>query len=166
MDTRVQFDRIVCDVPCSSDAAIRKIPQKWDKWTPSDGASLHPLQAKILFRGLQLLRVGGKISYSTCSLNPLEDEAVVASALKTFEGKIELERVELPGFRFREGLTEWKVLVEGKREGEGYFEEIQSIEQATSDQIKRGVKETMFASYYNENIRSQLKRCLRVFPHD
>lgn len=32
-DTRVLFDRIVCDVPCSSDAAIRKIPQKWEKWS-------------------------------------------------------------------------------------------------------------------------------------
>ena len=30
LDPRVLFDRIVCDVPCSSDAAIRKIPQKWD----------------------------------------------------------------------------------------------------------------------------------------
>ena len=29
-DRRVLFDRIVCDVPCSSDAAIRKIPQKWN----------------------------------------------------------------------------------------------------------------------------------------
>jgi 16S rRNA C967 or C1407 C5-methylase (RsmB/RsmF family) len=78
----VQFDRIVCDVPCSSDAAIRKIPQKWDKWSTNDGASLHVLQARILFKGLHLLKVGGKLSYSTCSLNPVEDEAVVAYALK------------------------------------------------------------------------------------
>jgi 16S rRNA C967 or C1407 C5-methylase (RsmB/RsmF family) len=72
----------VCDVPCSSDAAIRKIPQKWEKWSTHDGAALHVLQSRILYRGLQLLKVGGKISYSTCSLNPVEDEAVVAAALK------------------------------------------------------------------------------------
>ena len=42
-DTRVRFDRIVCDVPCSSDAAIRKIPTKWAKWNTKDSQSLHPL---------------------------------------------------------------------------------------------------------------------------
>ena len=35
-DKRVLFDRILCDVPCSSDAAIRKIPQKWGSWTPKE----------------------------------------------------------------------------------------------------------------------------------
>jgi 16S rRNA C967 or C1407 C5-methylase (RsmB/RsmF family) len=35
-DDRLMFDRIICDVPCSSDAAIRKIPQKWQSWTPKD----------------------------------------------------------------------------------------------------------------------------------
>lgn len=106
----LQFDRIVCDVPCSSDAAIRKIPQKWDKWTPHDGMALHPLQLKILLRGIQLIKVGGKISYSTCSLSPIEDEAVVAAALKTYPGCLQIEKVQVPGFRFRDGLTDWKVL--------------------------------------------------------
>ena len=75
------FDRIVCDVPCSSDAAIRKIPRKWESWGTHDGMALHTLQARIFQRGLQLLKVGGKLTYSTCSLNPIEDEAVVASML-------------------------------------------------------------------------------------
>jgi 16S rRNA C967 or C1407 C5-methylase (RsmB/RsmF family) len=48
----VLFDRIVCDVPCSSDAAIRKIPSKWEKWATQDGAALHVLQTRILFKGL------------------------------------------------------------------------------------------------------------------
>jgi hypothetical protein len=60
----------------------------------------------------------------------------VASALKAFEGKIELEKVELNGFKFREGLTDWKVLIENKgrkNDEEEYFSEIKSIDQATSD---------------------------------
>lgn len=81
-DKRVLFDRIVCDVPCSSDAAIRKIPQKWSSWNTKDGASLHPIQRDILKRGIELLKVGGKLTYSTCSLNPIENEAVVAAALQ------------------------------------------------------------------------------------
>jgi 16S rRNA C967 or C1407 C5-methylase (RsmB/RsmF family) len=78
------FDRILCDVPCSSDAAIRKIPQKWHRWTTKDSQQLHPLQITILERGFELLKVGGKISYSTCSLNPIENEAVVAAMLKKY----------------------------------------------------------------------------------
>ena len=35
-DKRVRYDRIVCDVPCSSDAAIRKIPSKWLSWNTKD----------------------------------------------------------------------------------------------------------------------------------
>ena len=36
-DKRVRYDRIVCDVPCSSDAAIRKIPTKWQEWGTKGG---------------------------------------------------------------------------------------------------------------------------------
>ena len=43
-DRRVRYDRIVCDVPCSSDAAIRKIPTKWQEWSTKGGQSLHALQ--------------------------------------------------------------------------------------------------------------------------
>lgn len=99
-DMRVRYDRILCDVPCSSDAAIRKIPQKWANWNTKDGQSLHPLQLQILRRGIELLKVGGLISYSTCSLNPIENESVVAAALKEYKGKIRLVKASLQGFKF------------------------------------------------------------------
>jgi len=99
-DKRVKFDRIVCDVPCSSDAAIRKIPQKWPVWNTKDSQALHPLQIQLLQRGIELLKVGGKVTYSTCSLNPIENEAVVAATLRNNKGKIRLVRSELPHFKF------------------------------------------------------------------
>jgi multisite-specific tRNA:(cytosine-C5)-methyltransferase len=88
LDHRMMFDRVICDVPCSSDAAIRKIPQKWSSWSPRESQTLHPLQIRILQKGLEMLKVGGKLSYSTCSLNPIENEAVVAAALKIYGDKI------------------------------------------------------------------------------
>lgn len=45
------------------------------------------IQAKILKRGLDLLEVGGRLVYSTCSLNPVEDEAVIAGMLQKWEGR-------------------------------------------------------------------------------
>ena len=70
---KFQFDKILCDVPCSGDGAIRKIPIKWAKWHTSDGMVLHPLQLSILMKSINLLKKGGLLVYSTCSLNPMEN---------------------------------------------------------------------------------------------
>ena len=59
--------------------SIPKSPELWHKWHAGMGLQLHRLQLSILLRGLELLAVGGRAVYSTCSLNPHEDEAVRAA---------------------------------------------------------------------------------------
>lgn len=79
---KILFDKVLCDVPCSGDGATRKLPNKWSNWHSRDGLSLHPLQLNILMRGINNLEPEGLLLYSTCSLSPIEDEAVVLEVLK------------------------------------------------------------------------------------
>jgi len=106
----VQFDRVLADVPCSGDGTLRKHSGLWAKWTPRDAVGLHHKQYTLLCRGLDLLRVGGRLVYSTCSFNPVEDEAVVAAALRRYGQSVEL--VSLPaleGLHGSIGLQTWVV---------------------------------------------------------
>ena len=117
------FDCIIADVPCSGDGTIRKDRRILSGWMPSIGNSLHMVQKKILMRALKLVKVGGVVAYSTCSLNPIEDEAVVASVLSWAnngyckgDSKSEL-RVELlewphhvlPKLIWSKGINSWRV---------------------------------------------------------
>jgi 16S rRNA C967 or C1407 C5-methylase (RsmB/RsmF family) len=110
------FDRVLADVPCSGDGTARKNPGIWKHWNSLNGYALHPLQLAIALRGAQLTKVGGYICYSTCSMNPIENEAVVAELIRASEGSLELveRRSQLPGLIARNGLYTWKNLAEIK----------------------------------------------------
>lgn len=69
---KVLFDKILCDVPCSSDAVMRKLPNKWKNWNTRDSYHVHKLQLQIAKKAIEMLKPGGLIIYSTCSLNPIE----------------------------------------------------------------------------------------------
>ncbi|KAL3527620.1 hypothetical protein ACH5RR_012276 [Cinchona calisaya] len=113
--SRLLFDRVLCDVPCSGDGTLRKAPDIWRKWNAGNGNGLHGLQIQISMRGLSLLKVGGRMVYSTCSMNPVENEAVVAEILRRCKGSVELVDVsdELPQLVRRPGLKKWKVRDKG-----------------------------------------------------
>ena len=74
----IMFDRVLCDVPCSGDGTIRKAPYNLKTWHVSHSLQYHLLQTLLLQRSIELTKVGGFIVYSTCSLNPIENEAVVS----------------------------------------------------------------------------------------
>lgn len=108
------FDRVLCDVPCSGDGTARKNPGVWKKWSSLEAISLHPLQINIAINGARLTKVGGYMCYSTCSMNPIENEAVVSEVLRCTDGSLELvdKRSDLPDLVARPGMTTWKVVVE------------------------------------------------------
>ncbi|KAH0484042.1 MAG: uncharacterized protein KVP18_004469 [Porospora cf. gigantea A] len=102
------FDCIQADVLCSGDGTMRKNADIWKKWSPESGNSLHVKQLAILTRAAQLVKPGGEVVYSTCSLNPVEDEAVVSSVL-TDHDNLSLVDVHsrVPGITLARGLRTW-----------------------------------------------------------
>ena len=156
-DEILKFDRILADVPCSGDGTLRKNPIIWKSWTEKSAIGLHPLQIRIAYRGLQMLAVDGRMVYSTCSLNPLENEAVIAEILRLTNGKVEVVDVsnDLPQLKRRPGLQSWKVF-------DANGEEMEKSQFVPGGKIS----ETMFAPTADEeNIKNQLTRCIRVYPH-
>ena len=76
-----QFDAVLLDAPCSSTGAIRRHPDvPWLK-RESDIETLARVQARLLERALSLTRSGGTLIYCTCSLEPEENEHIVAALL-------------------------------------------------------------------------------------
>nr|XP_024212313.2 RNA cytosine C(5)-methyltransferase NSUN2 isoform X2 [Pan troglodytes] len=154
------YDRILCDVPCSGDGTMRKNIDVWKKWTTLNSLQLHGLQLRIATRGAEQLAEGGRMVYSTCSLNPIEDEAVIASLLEKSEGALELANVsnELPGLKWMPGITQWKVMT---KDGQ-WFTDWDAVPHSRHTQIRP----TMFPPKDPEKLQAMhLERCLRILPH-
>ncbi len=80
-----EFDCVLCDVPCSGLGVLRRKPDI--KYKPQeDFRSLEVIQRKILLNGLRYLKKGGRLLYSTCTLRRDENENLVISAVKEYNG--------------------------------------------------------------------------------
>jgi 16S rRNA (cytosine967-C5)-methyltransferase len=83
-------DRVLLDVPCSGLGVLRRNPDtKW-KLKPEDLPRLRALQAEILSTYSAMVKVGGRMVYSTCSILPSENEKQVEAFLAASEGKWKL----------------------------------------------------------------------------
>lgn len=148
----LKFDRILCDVPCSGDGTMRKNVNVWKDWNTQSGLGLHQVQFNILNRGLHLLKNGGKLVYSTCSLNPIENEAVVAEALRRWGDSIRLVNCDdqLPGLIRSQGITSWPVIdrnMETRTKGD------------------ENTLDSWFPPSAEEIAKFNLQNCMRVYPH-
>ena len=105
----VDFDRVLIDVPCSGTGTLARNPEiKW-RLQPDDLADLRAKQIAILRSGMQRVARGGKLVYSTCSLEEEENVEVVEAALagagdfRLLNCSIELERLRSSGeFRWKD----------------------------------------------------------------
>jgi 16S rRNA (cytosine967-C5)-methyltransferase len=85
-----KFDRILVDAPCSGTGTLARHPEIRWRLRPEDLQDLHARQALLLQNALPHLAPGGRLVYSTCSLEPEENEDVIREALGALENAFQV----------------------------------------------------------------------------
>ena len=88
-----KFDAVLLDAPCSSTGTIRRHPDILYTKSPKDIEVLAALQARLLDNAVTLLKPGGTLVYSTCSLEPEEGEAQIAALMERNDA-LRLDKIE------------------------------------------------------------------------
>jgi 16S rRNA C967 or C1407 C5-methylase (RsmB/RsmF family) len=163
----LKFDRILADVPCSGDGTARKNANLWKDWQPGSALGLHITQIRILVRALQLLKVGGRVVYSTCSMNPVENESIIAAAIERCGGLDNVEIVDssdkLDGLVRRPGLKSWKIMDKSGKIWNNW-EEVENFTKESNDGVTPGrLVPSMFPDPNGTTL--PLERCMRIYPH-
>jgi 16S rRNA methyltransferase RsmB/F len=112
-----------------------------------------------------MLKAGGRMIYSTCSINPLEDEAVVAALLLYCNGKLKLVDVEkeglLPGLKKRAGISDWTCDDDIFTIGEA-----DDAARLASKSRLTPLVPSMYPPEPSVAAQLHLDRCVRILPHD
>lgn len=90
------YDRILLDVPCSSERHLLASPQHLDRWTPARTRHLATQAFAMLAAAIDAARPGGLILYSTCALSPAENDGVLEKAAKKRAGRYSVRSPEVP----------------------------------------------------------------------
>ncbi len=152
-------DGVVVDAPCSGTATTRKNRELWKSWTPKVGRSLFKLQSDIATRAAQLLRPGGRMVYSTCSLDPVENEAVVCEILQRCPWleliNIDAERL-FPSLISHRGRDDWPILDEAAEivEWGGEMPRLVGLSEEMLNPSQRGIESP------------DLTKTIRIHQHD
>ncbi len=91
----IVFDKILLDAPCSGSGTIAKSPRTLQSWNPGIVKRLSGLQKKLLLTCWDMLAQGGTLVYSTCSVDPVENEGVIDFLLRKKDDAM-VEQISLP----------------------------------------------------------------------
>jgi 16S rRNA (cytosine967-C5)-methyltransferase len=92
------FDAAMVDAPCSNTGVLGRRPEVRWRIKPAELEHLIRLQTKLLFQAIERVKPGGAIIYSTCSIEPDENENVVKGVLRAVKGlRLEIEEYAVPG---------------------------------------------------------------------
>ncbi len=100
-------DRVLVDAPCTCEGTARKSLEVLSRCSAVASERFGRVQKGLIVAGYRALRPGGEMVYSTCTIAPEENEAVVSHLLERSPEARVLD-VELPGFAMRPALAEWQ----------------------------------------------------------
>ena len=86
--SKMKFDVILCDVPCSGEGMFRKDPQAIKEWSEQNVEKCRLLQREIVAEAWKCLRPGGLLVYSTCTFNTHENEENVRWITEEYDAEI------------------------------------------------------------------------------
>ena len=101
-----ELDRILLDAPCSGTGTINKSPRTILEWNPFSIRRLAGIQKQLIRTAFGNLKVGGVMTYSTCTLEPEEDEGIVSYLLDNFSNA-KLVKIDLEGLKSSKAVTEF-----------------------------------------------------------
>lgn len=99
------FDKILVDAPCSGLGIIQKKNEVNSWWSLERVNNLSEIQTKLLVSAIKMLKVGGELVYSTCTLTPEENELIIDKILRKYP--LDVETVDIP-LKHHQGLTSYK----------------------------------------------------------
>jgi NOL1/NOP2/sun family putative RNA methylase len=128
---KLNFDKILVDAPCSGTGTIRKSLKTIKMWSPFVVKRLSGIQKQLIENAFKILKPGGTMVYSTCTLEPEEDEAVVSFLLDKYESaeiqdiKLNIKKsepvVEFKGQEFNPGIKKCLRIWPQENDSEGFF---------------------------------------------
>lgn len=102
-----KFDKILLDAPCSCEGMVRKKPDSLKGWSQREVSSKSELQKRLLEKAFSLLKPGGALVYSTCTLSPEENEEVVYNLLRKEQLAL-VQEIMIPELKSDSGITKYK----------------------------------------------------------
>jgi tRNA (cytosine49-C5)-methyltransferase len=129
--TSLRFDKVSVDAPCSGTGTIRRSLMALKMWSPQLVRKMAAQQKQLLASGFEVLKKGGVIVYSTCTMEPEEDEGVVDWLLKNYanarveEIKLDIKRspaiMEFDGVKFNPEVSKCLRIWPQDNDCEGFF---------------------------------------------
>ena len=86
--SKLRFDIILCDVPCSGEGMFRKDEATIREWSPQNVEKCWKLQREIVSDAWECLNEGGLFIYSTCTFNTKENEENIRWILENYDAKV------------------------------------------------------------------------------
>ena len=111
------FDGVLVDAPCSGEGMFRRHPETRSEWSPEKASGCAGRQTEILEAAAGLVRAGGRIVYSTCTMNPEENEVIIKHFTEKHPEFVR-EAFQINGKKYSDGMmTCWP----HREKGEGQF---------------------------------------------